>query len=476
MLRMRFAVLLALSLAACSSSAPATDLAADARSDDARPDAPQVRDAAADHLAADRAASDGPSHDLRPPDLPVPDSKPPLPSLPVLILAGQSNMVGLGYNAELSAADKAPVASTTIYYNDSVHPNPNTLKWMPLAPGFGVLADRFGPELSFGRRLRQLWPKPPLAIIKVAEGGTALHDRWAAKTGDLYKLLVAEVKAQLAVLNKTAQAQPVAVVWMQGESDGIKASYAGAYQANLTAFVGALRQELGLPGLPFTAGLISLRPEWPYATTVRAGTIAAIPALAPMNVVETADLPTHAADPVHYSSASNLALGRRFANATASHHATGWDFALGFSPVQGSAGWGYRDRLAATSSAMSWDPKQNRWTGGEAGVLIGDGWMHPGPTRAAELTWTSPIAGPISVELTVASADNTGGDGTVVEVALGAATVFGPTPIAKKSTVKQSLKLSVQKGSLLQLRTSSGPAGDPSHDTTSWQVAITPGP
>jgi hypothetical protein len=475
---MRQLFVLPLLFVACSDSGPGPT----------PPDASRVEARLlADVLHPDGSGPDHPTgdttrHDLaRPPeaslpDAALPDSKPPLPGLPVLILAGQSNMVGLGYNKELGAADKAPVASTTIYYNDSIHPNPNTLKWMPLAPGFGVLADRFGPELSFGRRLRQLWPQPPLAIIKVAEGGTALHDRWTAKTGDLYKLLVSEVKQQLAVLNKTSQAKPVGVVWMQGESDGTQSGYANAYGANLTAFITALRADLNLPSLPFTAGLISLRPEWPHAVTVRNATIAVSLALPPMNVVETADLPTHAADPVHYDSASNLSLGRRFANAAASLHASGWSFGMSFGPVQGAGGWRYRDRQGASVKDMTWDPKQNRWLGSEAGVFVGDGWMHPGPTRSAELVWTSPIAGPITVDLTVGMPDAPGGDGTSVTVVNGAATVWGPTAIAKKSTIKQSLKLTVQKGSLLQLRTSSGPAGDPFYDTTTWEVAITAGP
>jgi len=468
---------IALSLSACSSTSPHEPLPSDGRLD-----LPVTHDGSArsERPLDDRASTDLPrgldlrAPDHRAPDLASPDSKPTLPQLPVFILAGQSNMVGLGYNSELSPADKTPVANTTLYYNDSVHPNPNTLKWMPLAPGFGVQADRFGPELSFGRRLRELWPKPQLALIKVAEGGTALHDRWAAKNGDLYKLLVSEVKQQLAVLG--AQAKLTGMIWMQGESDGTEAGHANAYQANLIAFVGALRQDLGVPSLPFTAGLISLRPEWPYATTVRAGTIAAIGALAPMNVVETADLPTHASDPVHYTSASNLTLGRRFANAAACHHASGWSFPIGFGPGQGAGGWGYRDRLGAAVAAMSWDPTKNRWVGVEAGVFVGDGWMHPGSSHAAELTWTSPIAGAVTVDLTIASADNTGGDGTVAEVAVGTTTVYGPTAIAKKSVVKQSLKLSVQQGSLVQFRTSAGPLGNPSYDTTSWEIAIAPAP
>jgi len=456
-------------LGACSSSSGAPD----ARADAGPIDGPAPIDQAP---TTDRPRADAPV-DLAPPDpdATVPDSRPPLPQLPVLILAGQSNMVGLGYNSELSAADKAPVASTTIYYDDSIHPNPNTLKWMPLGPGFGVTADRFGPELSFGRRLRQLWPQPPLAIIKVAEGGTALYDRWAAKTGDLYLTLVSTVKQQLAALNATTQAGVVGVVWMQGESDGMNATHAAAYQANLTAFVTALRQDLGLPALPFTAGLISLRPEWPWATTVRAGTIAAISALAPMNVVETADLSTHATDPVHYDSASNLTLGRRFANAAAAHHADGWSFGLGFGPVQGAGAWRYRDRQGGSVTDMTWDPKQNRWVGAEAGVFIGDGWMHPGPTHSAELVWVSPVSGAVTVELTAAAADNTGGDGTWVEVVHGATTVWGPVALPNNSSANKTLKLVVQQGSLLQLRTSAGPAGDPYHDTTSWAVAIQPG-
>jgi len=476
---MSWFLLLVLGTGACISGASAPD-AGESRDrsseiavDGARPDGDR-RDASA---GTDIAVADLPrAMDVAPTDASLPDGKPPLPQRPVLILAGQSNMVGLGYTSDLSAADKKPVVSTTIYYNDSVHPNPNTLKWMPLAPGFGVLPDRFGPELSFGRRLRQLWPQPPMALIKVAEGGTALSDRWAAKTGDLYQLLVSEVKQQLAVLNTTSQAQIVGLVWLQGESDGMTSSQANAYQTNLTKFVTGLRQDLNLPALPFTAGLISLRSEWPYAQKVRNATIAVTQALPPGNVVETADLATLASDPVHSDSASNLTVGRRFANAMASLHAASWSFATRFGPVQGMGGWSYRDRQGTSATNMIWDPKQNRWVGAQAGVFIGEGWMHPGPTHMAELVWTSPIAGAITVQFTVAAADNTGGDGTWAEIANGPTTIWGPTAIPNNTSAAQTLKLTVQQGSLLQFRTSAGPAQDPYHDTTSWDVVITPGP
>lgn len=436
------------------------------------------------------ARSDGPRHDMGASDLagdvgafdtlpadstPTPDQS-TLPPLWVYILAGQSNMVGLGINSELSSADNKPIADATIYYNDSIHPNTNTQKWLPLGPGFGVTETRYGPELGFGQRLRQLWPTRKLALIKVAEGGTALFDRWTAKTGDLYQLLISEAQAQLAVLRKSYNVQLMGMLWMQGESDAIDVANANAYQGRFSAFITAVRQDLGAPKLPVVAGLIAPQGGWPYATIVRNATTALSKLLPPMEVVETSDLPMHPTDQAHYNSASTLTLGRRFAEAAAAQHATEWHFDSDFGANQGNVGWSYRHRLGGDVQAMIFDKAQQRWTGTEAALLIGKGWMHPGPNREAELVFTARLAGKYRVDVTVQAGNNGGGDGTVVRIADATTLLWGPQAVPNNTTKTTTQTVTLAAGAQLFFRTSSGATGDNTYDTTNWTIDITPTP
>ncbi|MBI5548897.1 MAG: hypothetical protein HY901_33870 [Deltaproteobacteria bacterium] len=390
----------------------------------------------------------------------------------VYVMAGQSNMVGLGKSADLTVAQAAPVANAVIYYDSCVHPNTHTKRWLPLGPGFGALDDRFGPELGFGRRWRELYPDRALAIIKVAEGGTALHDRWKARTGDLYQLLLSEAQAQLADLSARGRPQLAGFLWMQGESDAVEAAAADLYGQNLTELVSDLRSELGVPFLPTVAGLIAQSPLWPYSGTVRNGIALVSVQLGQMEVVETSDLTTWLDDAAHYDSASTLALGRRFADAAAGMLATRWTFPGSFSPAQGDSSWLYADRDGAQQSLLTFDVAQQQWSGGAPGLVIGDGWMHPGATHQAELEWWAPFAGTLAVTLRADAADPRG-DGTAVEVASASGLVWGPQGIAAGNPASHGFSVEVKQGDVLYFRTSSGPAQNPLYDATHWQIELT---
>lgn len=382
------------------------------------------------------------------------------PRLTVLILAGQSNMVGLGVNADLSAADAGPVSQAHIYYNGSIHPNPNALHWTGLAPGFGVLADRFGPELGFGQRLRELWPSRTLAIIKVAEGGTAI-DRWAAGSGDLYQLLVDEVQRQMTDLRAEWRPQIAGFVWMQGESDGIDARNAAAYGARLRALIERLRTDIGVPLLPVTAGLIYEQELWPYASTVRSQTSQLAAELGPMNVVETNDLATHAADPAHYDSPSTLALGRRLAEATAALHGTAWRFPADLSAARGDGFWRFFERPAAGAPvALDYEPAMSRWQGTE--TFVGATGAQPSASRSVEIAWSAPLAARMLVTV---SATAPGGGDAEVEITDGEHVLWGPAQLSSDRSVRHILTLDMVQGRALFFRTAAG------GDFVRWEIA-----
>lgn len=394
------------------------------------------------------------------------------PALWVFLLAGQSNMVGLGFNNELPPPLQGTVDGAVIFYEDSVHPNNNTLQWLPLGPGFGVVENRFGPELTFGQRVREDWPDRNVAIIKVAEGGTGLHDRWAATNGDLYQLLLGHVQTQMAALSQQWRPQIVGFVWMQGETDALSNSAANAYAANFQNLIGSLRTDLGLSLMPVTAGLISPAGGWPYADIVRAHTVATASSVGQVDVVETVDLPTQPTDIYHYTSESFVTLGQRFATAAMAQVPTTWNNALSFSAAQGDGFWVYLERSPAGSELLVWDGAQNRYVGSDAAVLIGPGWMHPGADKDAELAWWTPYDGRATISVDVADADGAGGDGVDVEIELDGVAVWGPTSVGNGASVQHDLVIDVAQKQVLSFRTTAGPAGDAFYDTTSWDIDI----
>ncbi len=93
-------------------------------------------------------------------------------------LGGQSNMDGFGYNKELQGEDAEPVKGVMMFHGNQGldgHPVDGRGLWAELRPGNGTgfssdgkenkYSDRFGVELSFARRLKELQPDANIAII-----------------------------------------------------------------------------------------------------------------------------------------------------------------------------------------------------------------------------------------------------------------------------------------------------------------------
>lgn len=402
----------------------------------------------------------------------------------IFILAGQSNMVGLGRIDELGAnQDLFPatyvngVPQVGIYLEDSVHNNPNqngAMRWLDVSTydGFGVDQGHFGPEMGFAARMHELWPDRQIRIIKVNEGGSNLYEQWAARSGYLYDLLINTVNSQLQILCAQERTEVVGFLWMQGESDAF-GDHALAYGQNLRNFIEAYREDLNLPLLPMTAGLIAPQGGWPEAETVRNATSSLADLIGPMNVVETNDLPMWANDQAHYNTRSQLLLGRRFADAIVALLPEAWNFEQDFSPAQGDAQWTYRSHSNDNQiQMMQFDVVNQRWQGSETGLLIMPGQMHPGPNLDAELAWRAPYGGRIALGLNVSAANNQGGDGTWVQLSDNGFVRWGPVPIPNNSNVHYDLILDVKQGHELLFRTSAGPNHEANYDTTSWDIDI----
>ncbi|NUD78851.1 hypothetical protein HUC42_02745 [Escherichia coli] len=157
--------------------------------------------------------------------------------LPVYLLLGQSNMVGMRSVAEELPEDLKKPNENAIIFKDG--------KWVQVSPSsFEVKG--FGPEVSFAHEVAK---KEKIGIIKVSAGDTKLAKEWNSEPkGFLYQKTLAEISAA----EKTRKISIKGVMWMQGESDGGNANYAEAYKSNLEKFISNIKKEAGNQNLKFS--------------------------------------------------------------------------------------------------------------------------------------------------------------------------------------------------------------------------------
>jgi Carbohydrate esterase, sialic acid-specific acetylesterase len=225
----------------------------------------------------------------------------------VLILAGQSNMVGQGATVDLGV-EQATLPRTVKYF----------LGMEETAP-----ADRprFGLELTLGQELARAMPEREIILVKYAVGGTSLL-AWApewnstraditrnADAGPLYRQL-RDIIAELRLRSGT---EVGAVFWMQGERDAWLPEVAREYFDNLTELVAAFRRDLNAPELPFLFGLVNPPSAiYPAREIVREAQARAAREIPGVYLVATDDLMKWD-DDLHYDTSGILELGRRFA-------------------------------------------------------------------------------------------------------------------------------------------------------------------
>jgi hypothetical protein len=237
----------------------------------------------------------------------APGAAPPDTGPFVFILTGQSNMVGQGSTAELSD-DLATLPSTVRLFVDG---SEVAVRDTPA----------FGPEVTFAHDLADAWPGRSIVLLKYAVGGTSLlawAPEWDADragltqneaAGPLYEHLIDMVRG----VELGPSARYAGVLWMQGERDARYPDVAAAYLENLETFITRLRADLGEPELPFVLGVVNPPADrFPGADVVRAAQLEAAEVLPHTAVVEASGV-TKRDDDLHYDSAGQLELGRRFA-------------------------------------------------------------------------------------------------------------------------------------------------------------------
>jgi len=188
-------------------------------------------------------------------------------TLRVFIFAGQSNMVGSDSKVKdikrfpPFAGLETPQAAVKFSYCIGRENKMRSNGWVDLQPVNNVV----GPELSFARQVtREI--KAPIAIIKVAAGGTHLGGDWNPDEPigfKMYPLALEVIRASLAELDKQQIKYRIeGVMWHQGENDMFNKDYMPNYGKNLKNFLACWRRDLKTPKLKFYLGELCTKTIW----------------------------------------------------------------------------------------------------------------------------------------------------------------------------------------------------------------------
>jgi hypothetical protein len=272
-------------------------------------------------------------------------------SFKLFYLGGQSNMDGYGFNSELPDSLNKEFKDIWIFHGNTVEDdssNGGLGIWETLKPGHGVgfssdgntnaLSDRFGVELSFAKRLSELYPNEKIAIIKYSRGGTSIDSMAAAQFGswepdyrgltgiNQYDHFLATIRNALAVEDinsdgKRDQFLPFGIIWMQGESDAMYTEeIALRYYSNLKRLMDLIRASLHKDDLPVVIGKISDSfndtdgKVWDFGEIVQYAQEKYAKTDGNAAIIRSTKFYDYS-DPWHYDSAGFIDLGKNFADA-----------------------------------------------------------------------------------------------------------------------------------------------------------------
>jgi hypothetical protein len=249
----------------------------------------------------------------KPPLEPVDITKLPagLEHLDLFLLIGQSNMKGRGFMPDEPKRDPRLVmmALRDDCWYLARHPlhltgDPKTFEGHDNA---GV-----GPGLAFAETLAAHDAKARLGLIPCAVGGSQIA-LWQ-KGAKLYDNAVRRAKLALQQ-TATLRSRLRGALWLQGEADATDERLP-VYEAKLLKLVDDLRADLGEPELPFIACTIGeLRADEGAANRRKMNELLlSLPTKRPHTAcVDARDLKTHIGDFVHFDTAAQEEIGRRYA-------------------------------------------------------------------------------------------------------------------------------------------------------------------
>ncbi|WKN40430.1 sialate O-acetylesterase [Tunicatimonas pelagia] len=228
----------------------------------------------------------------------------------VILMGGQSNMVGSGRVADL---DSVNIPDHITYFNRGMKPN------------FSQDSLSFGPEIGLSQILHQHFPDSNFILVKYAIGGASLLD-WApdydsaqatitrnVRFGVMYDSLWKYVSQATATVNEPTEI--AALLWMQGERDARIPEAGVDYYPHFRTFIERIRQDADRPNLPIIFGLVNPDPaRYAAVDTVQAAQRRIANEMDDVWMIDTSDLGKWD-DNVHYNSAGQLELGQQFGQA-----------------------------------------------------------------------------------------------------------------------------------------------------------------
>ena len=188
-------------------------------------------------------------------------------TLRVFVFAGQSNMVGSDSKVKdikrfppYAGLEDAQERVKFVYCLGRENKT-RSKGWESLAPINNIV----GPELSFARKVTG-HIKAPIAIIKVAAGGTHLGGDWNPDKPigfKMYPLALETIRTALADLDKRKiKYRLEGFMWHQGENDMFNKDYMPNYGKNLKNFLAKWRRDLKTPKLKFYIGELCTKTIW----------------------------------------------------------------------------------------------------------------------------------------------------------------------------------------------------------------------
>ena len=229
--------------------------------------------------------------------------------LDLYLLMGQSNMKGRGVMPEEPMKNPRIInmhlkTDTWFLARHPLHltGSPETFKGHDNA---GV-----GPGLAFAETLAEKYPKSRIGLVPCAVGGSAMS-RWK-KEGPLYKNMLRRAKLALAA-GPAGKTTIRGAIWLQGEADA-KEGRIEIYPKALSKMIENLRTDLGIKDLPFIACTIGEMREPAVMQKQMNLILLDLPNQTKNSAcVDARELKTHIGDNVHFDTAAQKEMGRRFA-------------------------------------------------------------------------------------------------------------------------------------------------------------------
>ncbi len=267
------------------------------------------------------------------------------PAIKVVLMGGQSNMVGYAEPETLPADYMAEFPQVTVKSSGDPAIQFN---WTNLRSNMGF-AGRFGPEVSLGRDVYSFSGNQKTALIKWAWDGQLMNVQFrppssGGTVGSCFTATVNEMTAAINELKANYTVEVIGYCWMQGEADAMDLTCSNAYEVNLTNYINDLRTALNLPDLPFVIGMIDVQPDVPYCSKIRQAEMNVAMKVPYVTIFDTQGFQTNG---LYFQGTGMIELGHRFAQAlygVAPPIVSNWDF------KSTNEGWNLTNHLSGTSN------------------------------------------------------------------------------------------------------------------------------